>query len=343
MFDVLSRAPARVAPIALVAPATVAILALIVVWACRFGSFDYDGSQLDSCFSIITEFYLGGTVVRLTHLRSRVGESVQAFCMFLAMSILTLGVSAVLARGQVAYIDDTLAAIDRALFRGFDWSATNAALSAHPQAMTLLSYAYVSLNWQPFLLFLAACFRWSNADSKGVVASWALAILACVLPFHWLPAQGAYIHYGILPAAVPGRLVTLPWEYPATLEAVRSGMLHTFGRDVFVGLITIPSFHACAAVLLGWGFSKVPLLRWPMGLLNVLMFVSAMPIGGHYLIDLVAGLLVAVGSIGLVGRLAAMPPPFRKIPVSRLLALQPLAHRRSSGRVPELNRESRSR
>ena len=50
MFDVLSRAPARVAPIALVAPATVAILALIVVWACRFGSFDYDGSQLDSCF-----------------------------------------------------------------------------------------------------------------------------------------------------------------------------------------------------------------------------------------------------------------------------------------------------
>jgi membrane-associated phospholipid phosphatase len=63
------------------------------------------------------------------------------------------------------------------------------------------------------------------------------------------------------------------------------------------GIVTFPSFHVAAAVLLAWAGANLPLLRYPMIVLNILMLLSAIPIGGHYLIDVIAGCLVAVGSI----------------------------------------------
>ena len=289
--------------VGLIAPTTIAVLLFIVVSACLFGGFDYDASRMNIAFFTLAKVYLVATAIRRVIRRMRVGESLQAFCLFTAMSILTLFADAAMGKGQVAYIDDTLEAVDRALFWGFDWPAANAALSAHPQVITLLSYAYSSLGWQPLLLFAVMGWKRSNTDITGFMASWSLALLACALPFHWLPARGAYVHYGIPPSAVPGLLVRLPWEYPVTLEGVRSGMLHTFGQQMFFGLVTAPSFHACAAVLFGWAFHKVPVLRWPLGLLNGLMLVSAVPCGGHYLIDVAAGVAIAIGAIWLSGRI----------------------------------------
>jgi membrane-associated phospholipid phosphatase len=69
------------------------------------------------------------------------------------------------------------------------------------------------------------------------------------------------------------------------------------------GLVTVPSFHACAATLLAWGFHRTPMLRWPLLGLNGLMLLSAIPIGGHYVTDVAAGFLVAVGAITISGKL----------------------------------------
>jgi membrane-associated phospholipid phosphatase len=63
------------------------------------------------------------------------------------------------------------------------------------------------------------------------------------------------------------------------------------------GIVTFPSFHAAAAVLLAWAASGIPFLRYPMIALNFLMLISAIPIGGHYAIDVIAGSLVAAVSI----------------------------------------------
>ena len=305
----IRKALSGLAPSDLVAPAAVAVLGVITLWACLFWGFSYDGSLINCDFFVICELYLVGAVIRSSFDIPQIGVSVQALCMIFSLTILAFFASAALAKGQVPYVDDTLAAIDRGLFGGFDWQATNSALAACPKVMVLLSYAYNSLGWQPILLLLAMGFRRSNAETTRFVASWSLGLLACVLPFHWLPARGAYLHYGIPDGAVPGLLVHLPWEYPVTLEQVRSGLNHTFGQQVFVGLVTVPSFHACAAVLLGWSFRTVPGLRWPLGLLNILMFVSAVPVGGHYLTDIVAGSVVAVGAMWLARRLEAMPFP----------------------------------
>src|SRR3546814_4330604 len=92
-----------------------------------------------------------------------------------------------------------------------------------------------------------------------------------------------------------------------TFERLRSGALRTLGSESLTGIITFPSFHAAAAVLLGWGFASFGRLGWPLVALNALMFVSAIVGGGHYLVDLIAGAAVALIGLWLAARLIDRP------------------------------------
>jgi membrane-associated phospholipid phosphatase len=67
--------------------------------------------------------------------------------------------------------------------------------------------------------------------------------------------------------------------------------------DVLNGVVTFPSFHAAAAILLGWGFWALRWIRWPAVALNIAMFLAAVPIGGHYVADILAGAAAAVLAI----------------------------------------------
>src|SRR3546814_12195667 len=96
-------------------------------------------------------------------------------------------------------------------------------------------------------------------------------------------------------------------SYLDTFERLRSGALRTLGSESLTGIITFPSFHAAAAVLLGWGFASFGRLGWPLVALNALMFVSAIVGGGHYLVDLIAGAAVALIGLWLAARLIDRP------------------------------------
>lgn len=72
--------------------------------------------------------------------------------------------------------------------------------------------------------------------------------------------------------------------------------------------VTFPSFHAGAAPLLGWGFWPVARLRWPLVTLNVVMAASAIPIGGHYVVDIIAGVMVAAAGIAVARMLERRRP-----------------------------------
>ena len=134
----------------------------------------------------------------------------------------------------------------------------------------------------------------------ALLTAFCAGLLICILPFHWLPALGPYAYYGIGQADIGGAAVILPWEFPVRLEELRSGQIDAIGLEAVSGLISIPSFHACSAVIFAWVFWRYRLLRWPMLATNVLMFVAAVPIGGHYFIDVVAG-----GAAGALAVLAA--------------------------------------
>jgi membrane-associated phospholipid phosphatase len=71
------------------------------------------------------------------------------------------------------------------------------------------------------------------------------------------------------------------------------------------GLVTFPSFHTANAILFAWALWTVPYLRWVGLVVNGLMILSTPLTGAHYIIDVVAGTIVAVAAIAFarfVGR-----------------------------------------
>ena len=77
------------------------------------------------------------------------------------------------------------------------------------------------------------------------------------------------------------------------------------------GIITFPSLHAALAVILIAAFWPVPLARWISLVVNALMLAATPIDGSHYLIDILAGIGIAVGCIyaarALVARLTGKP------------------------------------
>lgn len=288
--------------------AVLALLALVTVARARAIGLGYDGGGgLTLQLALLSALWIAALVVRASQ-PSRIAQGAEAYALFCLLSLLSALATTALAFDGGPFVDAGLAAADRRLFGGTRWIGFAFDLPGHPRLRLALCYAYVSLNWQP-LLALGALVALGRIDAlRRFVMAWGLGLAGCVLPFHWWPARAAYLHYGVEPAALHGMPVQVAWDAIGKLDALRSGAA---GRRICVdtlgGFITFPSFHACAAVLLAWAFLRMGRLGLPMLLLNAAMLVSAIPIGGHYVVDLVAGVAVAVAAVLLAERWA--PPP----------------------------------
>jgi membrane-associated phospholipid phosphatase len=76
------------------------------------------------------------------------------------------------------------------------------------------------------------------------------------------------------------------------------------------GVVCFPSFHAIWAVLCGYAFSGFRRsVRIPVYVLAALMLLSTVTTGWHYVIDVLAGLMVAGVSLVIARRLAIVGAP----------------------------------
>ena len=106
---------------------------------------------------------------------------------------------------------------------------------------------------------------------------------------------------------------------PGAIPVLRPRSGTTRLLDVFeLGpLLTFPSFHAVSAALYVWACWPIRWLRG-VGLIGNTVMLAATPIGGgHYFVDVIAGLVVAVASIyavNRIGRYLARPrDPLRNV------------------------------
>ncbi len=134
-------------------------------------------------------------------------------------------------------------------------------------------------------------------------AALAVAGVASV-PVLWaLPAVGPTVFYdGAYPVLPPAL------EYIGTFEHLRQGVLASTS-DV-AGLLACPSFHTVFAVYLARAWFDAPKPIFAMAcVVNGLVVVSTIPVGSHYLIDIVGGLVWALLFAIGVDRLAARSTP----------------------------------
>ncbi|MEJ1160212.1 phosphatase PAP2 family protein [Prosthecomicrobium sp. N25] len=191
--------------------------------------------------------------------------------------------------------DREIAALELAL--GIDWPTVIRSADRWPIVLAVLSLAYATYYLQLFTAatVLAATGRHRALD-LFLIAFVATALLSIAI-------GSLAPTYGPEPLQVPPldlRYVRLTGATPAAvLDALRSGSLRVVDLDRLDGLVTFPSMHAAVAVLVPWALRPVPRLFWPAVALNLLMAASAVTTGGHYVIDVVGGALVAIAGIAL--------------------------------------------
>lgn len=200
--------------------------------------------------------------------------------------------SYVSARLNLPLTDHALIAIDRLLF--LDWKTYVAWVDALPWLATTLTYAYLSSGPQIMgmvaLLFL--CGRHAH-NQRFLIAFMATGFITVMLAA-LIPAVGAYVHYDIDAATYYRHIApAAPRVHEAPLLAMRDHSMNVLAFPL-KGLVTFPSFHSALSILLIYAAWPVWWLRLVSLPLNIVVIFSTPGDGGHYLIDVIGGVAIAL-------------------------------------------------
>jgi membrane-associated phospholipid phosphatase len=156
------------------------------------------------------------------------------------------------------------------------------------------------------LPLLGRCRRAAEA-----MCAFILSLLATTCISALVPAIGVYDVLHLSPADYPH---FDPQGYAGTardLPPLRSGTLRVLDLPQLVGVLTFPSFHAVSAVLYMWAFWPITWLRPFAVPWNVAMIIATPLGGGHYFVDVIGGVVVALLAIRAtqrIGELGASEP-----------------------------------
>jgi membrane-associated phospholipid phosphatase len=123
-----------------------------------------------------------------------------------------------------------------------------------------------------------------------------LTVMATVVISVFLPATGAYAFLGLSPSDYRHLHPVDDFDHMRHLPLLREGKMRVLEIGQLTGIVTFPSFHAAGAILYLWAL-------WAI-ICNVLLLLSTPIDGGHYFIDVVAGVSLAILSILAVRRLS---------------------------------------
>lgn len=174
--------------------------------------------------------------------------------------------------------DAALNRADRAL--GFNWPDYYHWINARPAWHMTASLAYDSAALQLLLLLVVFALGQRRERANELFYGFVFCGLLTLLIGALLPATGAFGYFHT-PA---------PPVYVVQYLELRHGGLRDINLLRVQGLVQFPSFHAVLAGLFVYTTRGMRWLFWPLLALNLLMLASCPVLGGHYLVDLIAGL-----------------------------------------------------
>lgn len=187
---------------------------------------------------------------------------------------------------------DRFSAIDHAM--GFDWGSWGIFVTSNRFLNWATYHAYNSYSLQPYCaLILVALFGECTRNARMIVAIM-ITVAITTLIGSLVPTYGAGLAYGI----------KMPCE--EVLMALRAGVREGLP---YSGVIGFPSFHAAQAVLYTAVYSRMKFCFAIAAALNAFMLLSVPLSGSHFLIDAIAGVLVALFAIWLSGKVIPEPRP----------------------------------
>ncbi len=172
---------------------------------------------------------------------------------------------------------------------GFDHPALLAALVRHPAAVELLRICYGLTVPMVLLACLVLVLLRRYDRLREINGLFAITVTLVVGASTFFTAAGMLVHNPLEMATLSALPAGAGIYHMPLFEALRSGGPVLYGPFDNPGIVTFPSFHACMALLVGYGLRDDPVLRWPALLYALCTLVSTVPIGGHYVVDVIAG------------------------------------------------------
>ena len=199
--------------------------------------------------------------------------------------------------------DAQLARLDRDL--GFAWLRFLDATNSSPLLATLLVRVYQSIGPVAQLAFVWLALTRRGDRLAELIAVLSLSTIALCAGMGLVPAAGGFAYYGPAPRlfanfAVHGEM----WSFSHAFTMLRDGSLTVIDLSELQGVVSFPSFHTMLGVMTAYALRDTRWLFIPVLVLNGAMIVSTMPVGGHHLVDVVAGAALTLGAILLVRRSA---------------------------------------
>ena len=192
----------------------------------------------------------------------------------------------------------TFSVADRRL--GFDWQVYVPFVRATPPLAALLHFGYTMMVAQLGLIVvvfaLLGRFQWLRiaVDAFGLMA------LAAILLSGLLPAVDADVYFGIsVPRMTPHGWIA-GFQRVQDFLNLRDGYLTQIPVVDATGIVTFPSFHTMCGFLFTVAFAQFRYLRWPAVALNALLIAATPVEGGHYFIDILAGMALASTILAIV-------------------------------------------
>ena len=205
-------------------------------------------------------------------------------------ALLTVGVtlSYLMTSADLPLQDDFLARLDRSL--GFSWLGFLETANSSPFLAELLTRVYQTIGIVVELVFV-----WLAVTRHGERLAEFLAILGlstvglCI--GMWLaPAAGGFAYHVPAPQLFDNfsRLGEM-WPFARAFSMLRDGSLTVIDLSELQGVVSFPSFHTMLGVMTIYALRGTVSLMIPVLLINGMMIVATMPVGGHHLVDVLAG------------------------------------------------------
>lgn len=177
---------------------------------------------------------------------------------------------------------------------GFDWRYWLSVLDANKNVHRILALAYHSM-WPQLTLIVISLVTVRDFRRLDVfLLAFGFSAIITVIISGLMPAMSPLAYLQITPADHPHINLAVPREFEEQALALRAGVLRVVELGDAQGLVTFPSFHTVTAVLLLLAFRSVPYMRWVSLAANTLMLFSIPIEGSHYLVDVIAGIAVAL-------------------------------------------------
>jgi membrane-associated phospholipid phosphatase len=235
----------------------------------------------------------------------RLASALESTAQVLVFAAVAAPLSYIAASAALPLQDAVFDAMDRTL--GFNWNEVLAFMNRWPGFFLFMRAMYLSLTLQMTAVVLLLAFTGRLAWLRVYMLAFIFAALLTIALSALLPAEGAWLHYGLKAdqSVMPSSYTSWP-----VFHGLRDGSYRLVMAVGSEGIITFPSLHAALAVILMAAFWPVPIARWVSAVVNSLMLAATPIDGSHYLVDVLAGIAIAVVCLRaahkLVSRTATM-------------------------------------